>query len=269
MSILLCVLFVEDMEEDVVLMVCELKCGGFDLIWEWVDDEQVLLVVLQVQCWDIVILDYLMLMFFGVEVLKLVKVDNDQMFFIIVFGVIGEQMVVEVMKVGVQDYFLKSVIVCLLYVVDCELCDVQVWCKQCVSVQVLCEMQVCFNVFMNVVFMLIWIKDVQLCYSYVNLVQLVFYGMILYDMDGMIDVELMIMGGVEVLCEYDCKVLEEKCELYIQEIVFDYNYNVCIFDVVCFLISGEGKGDMVVGLVIDVIECEQLWCELELVIQCQ
>ena len=123
MSIPLRVLFVEDMEEDAVLMVRELKRGGFDPTWERVDDEQALLAALQAQRWDIVISDYSMPMFSGVEALKLVKADNDQTPFIIVSGVIGEQTAVEVMKAGAQDYFLKSAIARLPHAVDRELRD--------------------------------------------------------------------------------------------------------------------------------------------------
>ena len=42
MSIPLRALFVEDMEEDAVLMVRELKRGGFEPTWQRVDDEQAL-----------------------------------------------------------------------------------------------------------------------------------------------------------------------------------------------------------------------------------
>nr|WP_231739119.1 response regulator [Herbaspirillum rubrisubalbicans] len=89
-------------------MVRELKRGGFEPSWQRVDDEQALLAALHEQRWDIVISDYSMPMFSGVEALKLVKADNDQTPFIIVSGVIGEQTAVEVMKAGAQDYFLSS-----------------------------------------------------------------------------------------------------------------------------------------------------------------
>ncbi|MAF03325.1 ATP-binding protein [Herbaspirillum huttiense] len=269
MSIPLRVLFVEDMEEDAVLMVRELKRGGFDPTWERVDDEQALLAALQAQRWDIVISDYSMPMFSGVEALKLVKADNDQTPFIIVSGVIGEQTAVEVMKAGAQDYFLKSAIARLPHAVDRELRDAQARRKQRASAQALREMQARFNAFMNAAPMPTWIKDAQLRYSYVNPAQSAFYGMTPHDMDGMTDAELMTTGGAEASREYDRKVLEEKCELHTQETVFDHNHNARILDVVRFPISGEGKGDMVAGLAIDVTEREQSRRELELAIQRQ
>jgi two-component system sensor histidine kinase UhpB len=130
-------------------------------------------------------------------------------------------------------------------------------------------MQARFNAFMNAAPMPTWIKDGQLRYNYVNPAQSAFYGMTPHDMDGMTDAELMTSGGAEASREYDRKVLEEKCELHTQETVFDHNHNARILDVVRFPISGEGKGDMVAGLAIDVTEREQSRRELELAIQRQ
>ncbi|KAF1035346.1 MAG: Signal transduction histidine-protein kinase/phosphatase DegS [Herbaspirillum frisingense] len=268
MSIPLRVLFVEDMEEDAVLMVRELKRGGFEPTWQRVDDETALLAALREQRWDIVISDYSMPTFSGVEALKLVKRDNDQTPFIIVSGVIGEQTAVEGMKAGAQDYFLKSAITRLPHAVDRELRDAQARRKQRASAQALREMQARFNAFMNAAPMPTWIKDSQLRYSYVNPAQSTFFGMTPGDMDGMSDFELMSTGAAEASQENDRKVLDEKRELHTQETVFDHNHNARILDVVRFPISGE-KGDMVAGLAIDVTEREQSRRELELAIQRQ
>ncbi|WDZ94325.1 response regulator [Herbaspirillum sp. WKF16] len=269
MSIPLRVLFVEDMEEDAVLMVRELKRGGFEPTWQRVDDEPALLAALCEQRWDIVISDYSMPTFSGVEALKLVKKDNDQTPFIIVSGVIGEQTAVEVMKAGAQDYFLKSAIARLPHAVDRELRDAQARRKQRASAQALREMQARFNAFMNAAPMPTWIKDSQLRYSYVNPAQSAFFGMTPGDMDGLSDFDLMSTGAAEASQDNDRKVLEDKRELHTQETVFDHNHNARILDVVRFPIYGDGKGDMVAGLAIDVTEREQSRRELELAIQRQ
>ena len=72
MSIPLRVLFVEDMEEDVILMVRELKRGGFEPTWQRVDTEPDMEAALRDK-WDIVISDYSMPMFSAVDALELVK----------------------------------------------------------------------------------------------------------------------------------------------------------------------------------------------------
>ncbi|MFJ3046600.1 ATP-binding protein [Herbaspirillum chlorophenolicum] len=269
MSIPLRVLFVEDMEEDAVLMVRELKRAGFEPTWLRVDDEPALLGALREARWDIVISDYSMPAFSGVEALKIVKQDNDQTPFIIVSGVIGEQTAVEVMKAGAQDYFLKSAIARLPHAVERELRDAQARRKQRASAQALREMQARFNAFMNAAPMPTWIKDAQLRYSYVNPAQSAFFGMTPGDMDGLTDFDLMSTGAAQASQESDRKVLRDRCELHTQETVFDYNHNARILDVVRFPIHGEGKGDMVAGLAIDVTEREQSRRELELAIQRQ
>ncbi|WP_238534029.1 response regulator [Herbaspirillum lusitanum] len=129
MSIPLRVLFVEDMEEDVILMVRELKRGGFEPTWQRVDTEPDMEAALRDK-WDIVISDYSMPMFSAVDALELVKRQNDQIPFIIVSGAIGEQTAVEVMKAGAQDYFLKSAIARLPVAVERELRDALVRRKQ-------------------------------------------------------------------------------------------------------------------------------------------
>jgi len=269
MSIPLRVLFVEDMEEDAVLMVRELKRAGFEPTWLRVDDEPSLLDALRDARWDIVISDYAMPVFSGVEALKIVKKDNDQTPFIIVSGVIGEQTAVEVMKAGAQDYFLKSAIARLPHAVERELRDAQARRKQRASAQALREMQARFNAFMNAAPMPTWIKDAQLRYSYVNPAQSAFFGMMPGDMDGLTDFDLMSSGAAEASQENDRKVLQERCELHTQETVFDHKHNARILEVVRFPIQGEGKGDMVAGLALDVTEREQSRRELELAIQRQ
>ena len=269
MSIPLRVLFVEDMEEDAVLMVRELKRGGFEPTWQRVENEEDLWAALRETRWDIVISDYSMPSFSGVEALKIVKTDNDQTPFIIVSGVIGEQTAVEVMKAGAQDYFLKSAITRLPHAVDRELRDAQARRKQRASAQALREMQARFNAFMNAAPMPTWIKDSQLRYSYVNPAQAAFFGMTPSAMDGQTDFEMMSSGAAQASEEADRKVLLEKRELHTQETMFDHNHNARILDVVRFPINGEGKGDMVAGLAIDVTEREQSRRELELAIQRQ
>lgn len=269
MSIPLRVLFVEDMEEDAVLMVRELKRGGFEPSWQRVETEEDLVVALREAPWDIVISDYSMPTFSAMEALKIVKGDNDQTPFIIVSGVIGEQTAVEVMKAGAQDYFLKSAIARLPHAVDRELREGQARRKQRANAQALREMQARFNAFMSAAPMPTWIKDAQLRYSYVNPAQSAFFGMTPGDMDRMTDFDLMSSGAATTSQENDRKVLEQKGELHTQETVFDHNHNPRILDVVRFLIRGEGKGDMVAGLAIDVTEREQSRRELELAIQRQ
>jgi two-component system sensor histidine kinase UhpB len=261
MSIPLRVLFVEDMEEDVILMVRELKRGGFEPTWKRVDTEPDMEAAMRDK-WDIVISDYSMPMFSAVDALEMVKRQNDQIPFIIVSGAIGEQTAVEVMKAGAQDYFLKSSIARLPIAVERELRDALVRRKQRASSAALREMQARFYAFMNAAPMPAWIKDAELRYLYVNPAQSAFFGMTPSDMIGLSDFDLMSSGAAQNAQEHDRLVLESKREMHTQETIFDANHNPKIMDVVRFPIGSDGKS-LAAGLAMDVTERVNSQKELE------
>jgi len=267
MSIPLRVLFVEDMEEDVILMVRELKRGGFEPTWLRVDTEPDMRAALEEQ-WDIVISDYAMPMFSGVDALAQLKRHNDQIPFIIVSGAIGEQTAVEVMKAGAQDFFLKSSITRLPIAVERELRDALVRRKQRASATALREMQARFYAFMNAAPMPAWIKDADLRYLYVNPAQSTFFGMTPSDMIGLSDFDLMSSGAAHNAELNDRQVLHDNCELHTQETVVDASHNPKILDVVRFPVGSEGKV-LAAGLAMDMTERVQSQKELEQAMQRQ
>ncbi len=267
MSIPLRVLFVEDMEEDVILMVRELKRGGFEPTWLRVETEPDMEQALRDK-WDIVISDYSMPMFSAVDALELVKRQSDQIPFIIVSGAIGEQTAVEVMKAGAQDYFLKSSIARLPIAVERELRDALVRRKQRASAAALREMQARFYAFMNTAPMPAWIKDADLRYLYVNPAQSAFFGMTPSDMIGMSDFDLMSSGAAQNTEANDRMILQTNREMHTQETVFDANHNPKIMDMVRFPIGSDGK-ILAAGLAMDVTEHVNSQKELEQSVQRQ
>jgi two-component system sensor histidine kinase UhpB len=267
MSIPLRVLFVEDMEEDVILMVRELKRGGFEPTWQRVDTEPDMEAALRDK-WDIVISDYSMPMFSAVDALELVKRQNDQIPFIIVSGAIGEQTAVEVMKAGAQDYFLKSAIARLPIAVERELRDALVRRKQRAGAAALREMQARFYAFMSAAPMPAWIKDADLRYLYVNPAQSAFFGMTPGDMIGLSDFDIMSSGAAQNAQSNDRKVLDGNREMHTQETVFDANHNPKIMDMVRFPIGSDGK-ILAAGLAMDVTERVNSQKELEEAMQRQ
>lgn len=267
MNIALRVLFVEDIEEDVILMVRELQRGGFDATWQRVETASDMKAALHDK-WDIVISDYSMPMFSAVEALELVKRQTDQIPFIIVSGAIGEQTAVEVMKAGAQDYFLKSSIARLPIAVERELRDALVRRKQRASAAALREMQVRFYAFMNAAPMPAWIKDVDLRYLYVNPAQSTFFGMTPSDMVGLSDFDLMTSAAAQNSQANDRKILKSRREMHTQEIVFDFNHNPKIMDIVRFPIGSEDK-ILAAGLAVDVSERVHSQKELEQAMQRQ
>lgn len=261
MSIPLRVLFVEDMEEDVILMVRELKRSGFEPVWQRVDTGPDMEMALR-DTWDIIISDYSMPVFSAADALELVKKRNEQTPFIIVSGVIGEQTAVEMIKAGAQDYFLKSAIARLPIAVERELRDALARRKQRANAAALREMQARFHAFMNAAPMPAWIKDAELRYLYVNPAQSVFFGMTPGEMIGLSDFDLMSGGAASNMQRQDRKVLESNREMQAQETVFDDSHDARIMDILRFPIASDGKM-LVAGLAMDVTERVNAQKELE------
>ncbi len=108
MSTPLRALIIEDSADDTQLMVAELRRGGYDVVWERVDSARALRGALGCQSWDIVISDYQMPAFNGLEALKLVRAESLEVPFILVSGKVGEDIAVMAMKAGANDYLIKG-----------------------------------------------------------------------------------------------------------------------------------------------------------------
>ncbi|MEP6663317.1 MAG: response regulator, partial [Verrucomicrobiota bacterium] len=109
----------EDLPEDVFLVTRELR-RSYDLEYEQVDSAEKLKAALQ-KSWDIVICDYSMPGFTGLEALKIVREQNPFVPFIIVSGDIGEEIAVNAMKSGANDYVMKGNLPRLLPAIEREL----------------------------------------------------------------------------------------------------------------------------------------------------
>ncbi|NMC80507.1 MAG: PAS domain-containing protein, partial [Chloroflexi bacterium] len=108
MGIPLRALLVEDSEDDAFLLLRELQRGGFNVIHERVDTAKDMLAALNAQFWDIVFADYSMPHFNGLEALALLQQHQRPEPLILISGTIGEEVAVEAMKAGAQDYLLKD-----------------------------------------------------------------------------------------------------------------------------------------------------------------
>ncbi len=102
------VLIVEDSEDDAQFVVAELRRSGYAPVFERVETALALTAALQRQAWDVVIADCRMPDFSGQAALKLVRAAGHDLPFIIVSGTVGEDMAVEMLKAGANDYLLKD-----------------------------------------------------------------------------------------------------------------------------------------------------------------
>ncbi len=102
------ILLVEDSEDDALLVVRELRRGGFDPTFERVDTRDDLSAALDRAGWDLVVSDYTMPTFSATAALALVRERGLDVPFIIASGTIGEETAVEAMKAGAQDFLIKG-----------------------------------------------------------------------------------------------------------------------------------------------------------------
>ncbi|MHA1732687.1 MAG: response regulator [Promethearchaeota archaeon] len=102
------VLIIEDSEDDTILMVRHIRRSGLEPEFKRVETAADLENALCGEHWDIILADYSMPSFSGLEALKLVKQGGYDIPFILISGKVGEDTAVEAMKEGAHDYILKD-----------------------------------------------------------------------------------------------------------------------------------------------------------------
>ena len=121
------VLLVEDSENDALLLLRQLKRGGYEPLSRRVDTAGEMEAALEDQAWDLVISDHSMPAFSSLAALELLRgkgfVDLP---FIIVSGRIGEDAAVSAMKSGAHDYIMKDNLARLNSAIERELREAEV-----------------------------------------------------------------------------------------------------------------------------------------------
>src|SRR6476660_7335108 len=119
-------LLVEDSEHDATLLIEHLRHGGYEPEFTRVDSAEALNKALARHEWDMVIADYTMPGFSGTAALAIVRERGLEVPFILVSGTIGEDIAVEAMKNGANDYIIKNNLNRLLPAINRELRDAEV-----------------------------------------------------------------------------------------------------------------------------------------------
>ena len=119
-------LIVEDSEDDCLILVDELRQQGFAPEWERVQTGPAMKEALQRQDWDVVLSDFSMPKFDGLRALQVLQESMLDIPFIVVSGIIGEDVAVKTMKAGAHDYLLKDKLTRLGEAIRREMRDAQV-----------------------------------------------------------------------------------------------------------------------------------------------
>ena len=108
MSEMLKILHLEDSPNDAELVRYALKKADFRFELTWVSDKAAFSTALAEQSFDIVLTDYSLPDFSGVEALEAVRQRDEMLPVVLVTGAMGEEMAIESLKAGVSDYVLKT-----------------------------------------------------------------------------------------------------------------------------------------------------------------
>ncbi|HFD87464.1 MAG TPA: diguanylate cyclase, partial [Gammaproteobacteria bacterium] len=115
------VLIVEDSEDDALLLLQQLRRGGYVPEMHRVEDAVTMEAALKQRRWDLIIADHNLPGFDSQRALKLAKRYDANTPFILVSGSVGEEVAVDAMKSGAHDYVMKHNLARLLPAIEREL----------------------------------------------------------------------------------------------------------------------------------------------------
>ncbi len=120
------VLIAEDLEDDALLLLMELRRAGFEPVSRRVDNREALVSELEGREWDVIITDYSMPGLSGLEVPKAVEEKGLSIPVIVISGVMGEEFAVAAMKAGASDYIRKGSLSRLAPAIERELKEAKI-----------------------------------------------------------------------------------------------------------------------------------------------
>lgn len=114
-------LIVEDCEDDADLLLRELRRSGYAPTFHRVEDADAMACALKEGAWDLVISDYSMPRFSGLDALKALQKSGLDIPFILISGTVGEETAVEALKAGAGDFLVKGHLARLAPAIEREL----------------------------------------------------------------------------------------------------------------------------------------------------
>jgi diguanylate cyclase (GGDEF)-like protein/PAS domain S-box-containing protein len=122
----LCVLLVEDSDDDALLLVQELRRGGYVPTYERVDTAIAMREALARKEWDVIFTDQAMPNFSASGALTVLQESNRDIPLLLVSGHIAAEQAIQLLQAGVRDYINKSDLSRLVPAVERELRQVEI-----------------------------------------------------------------------------------------------------------------------------------------------
>ncbi len=117
------VLIVEDSEDDMHLILRELRRGQYEVAYERVEKPPAMQSALAQGPWDLILCDFTLPSFGASAALKILKESGTDIPFIVISGTIEEESAVEMLKAGAHDFIVKRKLARLLPAIERELRD--------------------------------------------------------------------------------------------------------------------------------------------------
>ncbi len=178
------VLLVEDVEDDALLVLQELRRGGFEISFERIETREALRAALGRQAWDMILADYRLPAFTGVEALEELKATGKDIPFILISATIGEETAVSAMKAGAHDYVMKDKLARLVPVVKRELREVEVRRQHRLAEDALRESEANYRRIVEMAHEGIWTVNAQFQITFVNQRMAELFGYQIEEMIG-------------------------------------------------------------------------------------
>jgi PAS domain S-box-containing protein len=168
MGKLLRVLQIEDSESDAALIVRLLHKAGYTVDSERVEDAAAMRAALEQRVWDVIIADYRLPQFDARAALRVLHESGRDIPFIVVSATIGEDVAVEMMRSGVQDYLMKGKLARLAPTVEREIREARARLDRTRAEQALQESEARFRQLANAMPQIVWTATPEGSLDYCN-----------------------------------------------------------------------------------------------------
>ena len=120
------VLMIDDSEDDVQLTIRELIRGKYDPFYERVENAEAMKKALLDKEWDIILCDYNMPDFNAISAITLLKKEDIDTPVIMISATASTEEIIECIRLGAQDYFMKGNLSRLCPAIDRELANAEI-----------------------------------------------------------------------------------------------------------------------------------------------
>ena len=253
MSTPLRVLIVEDSENDALLLLRELERGGYEPIFKRVETAEQMSSALKEQEWDIVISDYVLPKFSGLDALEVLKKSGTDLPFILISGKIGEETAVEAMRAGAHDYMLKDKMARLVPAIQRELAEFAIRRERELTQEALAESERRFSLFMKHFPGYAYIKDQDGVFVFINEYAEKVFGWNLKEAVGKTDFELCPDDAAQKIREKDQQVLSTGQTMEFVE-TLEFGEKKLTYLTYKFPIPRKGQPPLLGGISVDITE---------------